>query len=96
MDAYRVEKIVLWDCPSKSPDLNPVELFWGWLRKKLRRMDLADLKARRKALDKFAYTNRVKSVVRTARAQEVAKNCAKKFRAACRQVVDRKGGAADT
>ena len=27
--AYRSKKIVLWAVPAKSPDLNPVEMFWG-------------------------------------------------------------------
>ena len=45
--------------------------------------------------DKAAYAARVKSVMRSRRAQTVAKNCAAKFRKACQQVVDRKGAAAD-
>ena len=40
--AYLAKKISLWDVPAKSPDLNPVEMFWGWLRRKLRLMALAD------------------------------------------------------
>ena len=44
MHAYRRPKISLWTCPAKSPDLNPVEMFWGWLRKKLWRMYITDLK----------------------------------------------------
>ena len=43
----------------KSPDLNPVEMFWGWLRKKLRSMDLEDLRKKRRPLGKTAYTARV-------------------------------------
>ena len=42
--AYLAKKISLWDVPAKSPDLNPVEMFWGWLRRKLRLMGLADLR----------------------------------------------------
>ena len=26
---YRAKRIVLWQCPFKSPDMNPVEMFWG-------------------------------------------------------------------
>ena len=44
MEAYASKKIVLWDVPAKSPDLNPIEIFWGWIRKRLRNMDLEDLK----------------------------------------------------
>ena len=78
---------------AKSPDLNQVEMFWGWLRRKLRLMDLADLRKKRPALGKTAYITRVKGVIKTANAQKVAKNIAKRFRKACQQV-DRRGGAA--
>ena len=40
--ALKKPKITLLHIPARSPDLNPVELFWSWLRKKLRRMDLRD------------------------------------------------------
>ena len=93
--AYRAKHIALWDVPPKSPDLNPVEMFWGWLRKKLRGMDLADLRAKRRPLGKAAYVARVKSVIKTQKAQAVAKNFAKRLRAACEQVVSRRGAAAD-
>ena len=39
--------------------LNPVEIFWGWLRKKLRSMDLEDMRKKRRLLGKTAYTARV-------------------------------------
>lgn len=96
MKIYPRKKIVLWSVPPKSPDLNPVEMFWGWLRKKLRNMDLADLRRKRAPLGKFAYTARVKGVIKSNKAQETAKNYAKRFRKACQQVVDRSGAAADT
>ena len=96
MAAYRSKHITLWDVPAKSPDLNPVEMFWAWLRKKLRIMDLADLRKKRRPLGKSAYTQRVKSVIRTQKAQTVAKNCVRRFRKACQQVVDRKGAASDS
>ena len=67
MAAYQRRNIKLWDCPAKSPDLNPIELFWGWLRKVLRRMDMADLARKRKPLEKTAYVARVKAVMRSAR-----------------------------
>ena len=34
--AYKGQKIKLWDMPAKSPDLNPIEKFWAWVRKQLR------------------------------------------------------------
>ena len=70
-------------------------MFWGWMRKKLRKMDMADLRAKRAPLDKAAYTARIKSVMRSAKAQQVAKAYAKKLRSACQQVIRRKGAAAD-
>ena len=47
--AYRSKKIVLWGVPAKSPDLNPVEKYWSWVRRQMRAMDLADLSAKRPA-----------------------------------------------
>ena len=42
-----------------------------------------------------ACAARVKGVLKSAKAQTVAKNVAGRFRKACKQVVDRKGAAAD-
>ena len=82
-------------CPYEEPDLNPIEMFWGWIRKRLRSMDLVDLRRKRPTLDRAAYIARVKSLMRSQRAQTVAKNCAAKFRKTCQQVVVRNGAAAD-
>ena len=60
--------------PPRPPGLNPVEKFWGWLRKRLRAMDLADLKAKRRPLQKTALKARVRRLVQSARAKAVAKN----------------------
>ena len=79
--------------PPKSPDLNPVEKFWAWVRKQLRAQDFADLRARRKVLGKTAYTVRVKKLLRSARAQQVASNITLGFKKVCRQVVKNKGAA---
>ena len=95
MSAYRSKRIQLWVVPPKSPGLNPVEMFWSWLRKKLRLMDLADLRAKRRALGKTAYVQRVKGVIRSQKAQAVARKCAAKFRKTCKQIFDRGGAAAD-
>ena len=78
------------------PDLNPIEMFWGWIRKRLRNMDLEDLRKRRPPLGKTAYIARVKSIMHSQKAQKVAKNYAVKFRKTCQQVVARKGAAADS
>ena len=34
--------ISLWRIPPHSPDLNPIEKFWSWLRRELRKRDLDD------------------------------------------------------
>ena len=73
--AYLAKKISIWDVPSKIPDLNPVERFWGWLRRKLPCMDLADLRAKRRPLGKLAYTMRVKLVVQTQKADSCQELC---------------------
>lgn len=91
--AYRKQKIKLWSIPPKSPDLNPVEKFWAWVRKQLRARDFADLRARRKVLGKTAYTLRVKKLLRSARSQQVASNVALGFKRVCKQVVKNKGAA---
>ena len=92
MAAYRSKRIQLWVVPLKSPDLNPV---WSWLRNTLRLMDLADLRAKRRALGKTAYVQRGKGVMRSQKAQAVAKKCALNFRKTCKQIVARGGAAAD-
>ena len=58
-------------------------------------MDLGDLRKKPAPLDKAAYTARVKSIMRSQKAQAVAKKYAAKFRKTCQQVVARKGAAAD-
>ena len=68
--AYRVNGIVAWSWPPTSADPNPVELFWGWMRKKLRRMDLADLRNKEKVLGKFAHQPRAKRSPKRAAARE--------------------------
>ena len=82
--------VKMWHCPPRSPDLSPVELFWAWLRKKLRALDLKDAVAGRPVLSKKAYTLRVRRVLKTQKAQTTAKNIALRLKKACRLVV--KGG----
>ena len=52
---YARHNITLWKLPPRSPDLNPVEKMWGWLRKRFRAMDLADLAARRPVFTGVVY-----------------------------------------
>ena len=70
-------------------------MFWGWLRKKPWAMDLADLRARRRPLGKTSYVQRAKNVIKSQKAQAVAKKFAARFRKTCKQVFDRGGAAAD-
>ena len=66
-----------------------------WIRKKLRKMDLADFRNKRTPLNKAAYITRVKGVMNSHKAQTVARSCAARFRKTCKQVVERGGAAAD-
>ena len=58
-------------------------------------MDLGYLRKKRRPLGKTAYTARVEGVLKSAKAQTVAKNVTGSFRKPCKQVVDRNGAAAD-
>ena len=92
-DAYSRNGINLWRIPPKSPDCNPVEKYWAWLRKKLRALDLADAVAKRPVLGKMAYTQRVRQVVASRKSQDVAKNCALGLRRVCKEILKKKGAA---
>ena len=85
------DDVVLWHVPAKSPDLNPVEMFWGWIRRELRRKDLADFVAKRPALGKSGYKQRVRGLIESQRAQGVAKKYAGGLRNACKEVVHKHG-----
>ena len=94
MRAYAAKNISLWGVPPRSPDCNPVEMFWGWTRRQLRLKDLEDIRQKRPVLGKLAYTQRVKALFRSKRAQDVAKQFAKKLKSTCKQIIKRKGAAA--
>jgi len=94
MKIYEKQRIVLWKIPPRSPDLNPVEKYWGWLRKELRRRDLIDLQNKRPVLGKMAYKLRIRAVIKTNKAQQVAKNCAAGLKKVCREVIKKKGAMA--
>ncbi len=90
---YHRQNIQLWKLPARSPDLNPIEKMWGWARKQLRAMDLADLVARRPVLGKTAYKARIKKLLKSPRAQKVAKNFASNLRTVAARVVKKQGAA---
>ena len=90
---YKSLKVRLWLVPKHSPDCNPVEKFWSWLRRKLRSMDLKDAVAKRPVLGKIAYRRRVRTVCASARAQQVARSCALGLKKVCKEIIQ-KGGEA--
>ena len=91
--AHKAQGIKLWQIPKHSPDLNPVERFWAWLRKKLRAMDLEDAMKKRPCLTKTAYIARVRAVLRSKKAQGVASRIAWSLKATCELVVKKRGAA---
>ena len=91
--ALRRDKIKFWKLPAKSPDLNPIEKYWAWIRKRMRAMDLADLAAKRPALGKTAYKARLMRLVKTAEAKAIAGRTFRNLRKACQEVLKSGGGA---
>lgn len=91
---YRKKNIELLHIPARSPDLNPIESFWGWLRQRLRLRDLEDLRQGRPPLGKTAYKMRVKAVLKSKKAQDVAKAKFRAFKKVCCEVQRKKGAAA--
>ena len=61
---HRKAKIPLWRIPAKSPDLNPIEGFWLYLRKRLNKLDLQDALKNRQWIGKLAYKTRIKNVLK--------------------------------
>ena len=91
--AHKGARVKLWHIPARSPDLNPVEKFWSWLRRTLRARDLEDAKANRPVPGKMAYRRRVLNICQSRRAQIVAGGCAKSLRKTCLEVVAKNGAA---
>jgi hypothetical protein len=52
-EAVAEQGVSLWHIPPRSPDLNPVEKCWAWLRRELRRLDLQDLSKKKRPLSKI-------------------------------------------
>ena len=89
--AHKAVKVKLWSIPRRSPDCNPVEKFWAWLRSRLRAMDLRDAVAKRAVPSKTAYRARVRRLVQTKKAQKVAGNHARALKGVCRIILQKKG-----
>ncbi|CAE7263888.1 unnamed protein product, partial [Symbiodinium natans] len=92
--AMAAENITLWPVPASSPDLNPVEKFWAWLRRRLRHLDREDLRRKRPPIGMLAFKARVRAVLASQRAQRVASHIAAGFKKTCKEVVAKKGGMA--
>ena len=88
---YTKMRIRLMHIPARSPDLNPIESFWSWLRRELRRRDLEDLRLKKPPLNKTQYMQRVRAVLRTVQAQNVAKAKFRNLKKVCREVVSKNG-----
>ena len=91
--AHEQLRVELYHVPARSPDLNPVEMFWAWLKKRLRKMDLDDLSAGRPPIAKFGLKQRVRALMRKPETKLVAQNCFRKLRSKCVQVVRARGAA---
>ena len=89
--AHRDNRVTLWQIPARSPDLNPIEKYWSWLRRALRDRDLKDARAKRPVLGKYAYKMRVRSVMRSAASLAAAKRICSGLRKVCREVLKKKG-----
>ena len=89
--AYTATRVSLWKVPPNSPDLNPVEKMWGWVRKELLLNGLTDLRARRRVPAKQAYKARLVCLLKSRRAQTVASKFVRGYRKVCKDAVQARG-----
>lgn len=92
-EEYRKQNLRMWKIPPKSPDLNPIERFWSYLKARLRALDLKDALRKRPALGKTAYKARVKRVLQAKCTQTAAKNIVKGYMKTCKDIVRSRGAA---
>ncbi|CAE7257144.1 unnamed protein product [Symbiodinium sp. CCMP2592] len=88
------EGITVWPVPASSPDLNPVERFWAWLRKRIHHLDREDLRQKRPPIGMLAFKARVRAILSSRRAQSVAARIAGGLKKTCKEVIAKKGGMA--
>ena len=93
---YRKLGVRLLQVPARSPDLNPIEKFWGLLRVKLRQLDLKDAQAGRPPIGKSALRQRILAVARTKAAKKAAANYIRGLRKVCLEVVAKNGARASS
>ena len=91
--AHARASVRLWHIPPRSPDLNPAERMWSWMRRKLRAMDMADLRAGKAVVKKSALKTRIRGLCRTRAAHVAAGRCVSGLRTVCREVIRRRGAA---
>ena len=89
---HALKRVELWQIPPRSPDCNPVEKFWSWVRARLRDMDLKDLEMKRLSIGRSALRERVKRLLRTRKAKEVAKNTVLGLKKVCQTILKKRGG----
>ena len=83
---HALKRVTLWHILPRSPDLNPVERYWSYLRRRLKAMDLADMKQKRPAIDRAGLQKRVRKLLKTNKSKRVAQNMFNSFRKVCVQV----------
>lgn len=91
--AHKAARVKMWHIPSNSPDMNPAERCWAWLKKKMRAMDLADAIAGRPVLSKKAYKARLLRVINSKKCQNVCAKIAGSLKKVCQEIVRKKGAA---
>ena len=89
--AHRRAAVELWKMPPRSPDLNPIEKYWSWLRRRIHKQDLQDLRQGKPVPGRMAYIARIRAINRSVQAQAVAARCAQGFRKVCRLIDQNKG-----
>ena len=90
---YAKTSVHLWHIPTRSPDLNPVERYWAYLRRRLRAMDLKDMTDERAPVGKAELERRVRAVVKNKTSEDVCKRMLRSLLPTARDVIKKKGAA---
>ena len=90
---YAKTSVHLWHIPPRSPDLNPVERYWAYLRKRLRAMDLKDMADKRAPVGRSELKRRVQTVVKSKTSMVICKRMLRSLLQTARLVIKKKGAA---
>ena len=90
--AHRAIRVRLWKIPPSSPDLNPVEKMWAWVRKQIIRMDLQDLRIGKPAVSRQGLKQRLQRLLAIRKAQATTRTIALGLRKVRREVSTSGGG----